>query len=436
MYLGMSFGELGAWITTSYKVMKEYNLNEAVFDPYEATILAAKAGLLLSPVRRLDRIEQEQFDVFRSLSGLKPMESVVVLKNLKALDYLQVEWDPAGSQESPVKAVKAVAKTKMQVLEAIGELFVELNPSAVAKASLAALHGTLHLPIPQDQLVSSLVTAGLNERDVKKAIEHLVSISLLSRTLDQESGSPLLFNPMVFKKNAQDVFSAINGLGTNQRQNALDVIQWVKDNPGIPIPDRYPKEVIDLLVSCGLIDVSVISVVGGTVNQAFPTMPALWAAQGVNELGGDIVDDAKALLNSFRFGEIFSTSGRGKIFDPEILVDRLISRGQVGPCTAIGQDYPLPLARGIVSIVESRIKPGQFHMELRKVDVAEAVRDVFAHKGFVPQPIQDDDVLRRLKQHGQFVSPETFRVKNALPVQLQEERDSLAFQLRTYRKGR
>ena len=64
------------------------------------------------------------------------------------------------------------------------------------------------------------------------------------------------------------------------------------------------------------------------------------------------------------------------MISPLVLVSSLIAKRSVGPATAISEDYPLPLARGIVSITESQLNPGRFFMELRKTDVAESVRDV------------------------------------------------------------
>jgi len=115
------------------------------------------------------------------------------------------------------------------------------------------------------------------------------------------------------------------------------------------------------------------------------------------------------------------------------LVNALINRGNVGPATAIGEDYPLPLARGIVSITESRLKPGRFFMELRKTDVAESVRDVLEQNVILPAgDVPPPEILK--KGGGSFFSPESLRVKRQLPDELIEARDSIVFDLRTHRK--
>jgi hypothetical protein len=150
-------------------------------------------------------------------------------------------------------------------------------------------------------------------------------------------------------------------------------------------------------------------------------------------LSKDLIDDSKLLLNSLRYGQLYSPSGRGRISSPAVLVNALIDRGQVGPATAIGEDYPLPLARGIVNVTESRLHRGRFFMELRKVDVAESVRDVLEQNVILPAgQVPTPEALQR--GGGIFQPPDHTRMKKQLPSELLEARDSLAFELRTYRK--
>jgi hypothetical protein len=91
----------------------------------------------------------------------------------------------------------------------------------------------------------------------------------------------------------------------------------------------------------------------------------------------------------------------------------------------------MPLARGIVSIVESRIHPGRYFMELRKRDVAEAVRDVLGQGAIVSV---GDETLQDLPAGAEFTSPEEVRIHKKIPKELIDVRDHLAFELRTHRR--
>jgi hypothetical protein len=432
--LSTNFIQTGAWVVSTYKTINGFDLNQSVFDPYEAIILAGKTSMLLSPMRRLGVVYARDFEIYRKIAGLKPRESIGIIKILESLGEINVTWQEDSGIDVPISQISLNSTEKVDVLSITGKLFLELTPTAQAQITIHVLQETLKIPIPRDVLIGLL--AAYEESIVDRTIQHLLAFKILSQTNDREGGSPLLYNPNAFQSNAEDVFTAINGLNSSDRQESMDILEFVRTNPGIPIPVKFNQNIVRLLISCGLVDSSAIVTSAGRVQQEFTTAPYIWGALGANELGSDVLDDAKLLLNCLRFGQLYSTSGRGKIMDPYVLVDALINKGSVGPASAIGHDYPMPLARGIVSIVESRIQPGRFHMELRKEDVAETVRDVLHTNGILPTPIRDEEIAQKFKQQGNFVSTEQLRVKKPLPSELEQERDSLAFSLRTHRRGR
>jgi hypothetical protein len=74
----------GAWISVLYKAFTPYDQSAPAFDPYEASILAAKAAILLSSIRSLPTVTGKQFDVYSKLARLKPRETTeTVLKVLQ-----------------------------------------------------------------------------------------------------------------------------------------------------------------------------------------------------------------------------------------------------------------------------------------------------------------------------------------------------------------
>ncbi len=115
-----------------------------------------------------------------------------------------------------------------------------------------------------------------------------------------------------------------------------------------------------------------------------------------SHLEDDVFHHAKMLLSSFRYGQLRSTASRGRINEPAVLVDRLLSQGEVGPCTAIGQDYVTLEANGVIRTRRANDRAGdQFSMELRRREPAQIVLDLF-ESGFsdtiaarsVPQSLQ------------------------------------------------
>jgi hypothetical protein len=91
---------MGAWISVLYKAFTPYDQSAPAFDPYETSILAAKAGILLSSIRSLPVVIGKQFDVYRKLARLKSREMDTVLKDLQdigavAINTQEVDGRPA-----------------------------------------------------------------------------------------------------------------------------------------------------------------------------------------------------------------------------------------------------------------------------------------------------------------------------------------------------
>lgn len=273
---------------------------------------------------------------------------------------------------------------------------------------------------------------------MSSGVEHLIDCGLLHRTREHEGGEPIVSNPYAFRTLGDDAESILSAVSQVDIDRALTILEHVKSKPGVPLPHSADKQTLRILIHAGLIDYSAIRVGGSAVSKEFPTIPHLWGvfetATSGTQLDKDLVDDAKLFLNSIRYGQFYSPPTRGQIRDPVVLVDRLVHRGEVGPASAIGSDYPLPLSRGIVSIVESRLYPGRYHMQLRKEDVARSVLEILAQGTVVGKG--HDSAEELLSTTGQYQAPESLRIARKLPTKLQSVTDELAFELRSHRKNR
>jgi hypothetical protein len=424
----------GAWLTVLYKAFRPYDQTEPAFDAFEATILAAKAGVLLSSIRSLQSVAGPEFNVYRRLARLKSLEMQTVLQKLQTIAVVSVEFE-SRDDEQVVLSVETHAKTKSSVFSAVGKLFEALGSSDQERATLAILELTLPVPIPRSEVVSRLTTGGHSESVIGAAITHLLSLKLIGSTRETAGGEPLLYNPYAYTSPSLDVVKILKALEKIPYEKSLAILEHIKTQPGVPLPPDTDQAVLSLMIKMGFVDNSAILARGGAHKKEFPTLPHIWGVFGADSdsvLSEDLIDDSKLFLNSLRYGQFYSVSSRGRIDDPWVLVDRLISRGEVGPATAIGEDYPLPLARGIVSIVESRLYAGRFHMQLRKVDVAEAVRDILEQNAILPR--QQSVTQDQLGTTGEYFSPEVVRIEKQLPTELRRAADSLAFELRTHRK--
>lgn len=427
----------GAWLVATYKGFSEFNLYEPAFHQYETTILAARAAQFLSAISQLGRVKASELEIRQKLSRLKPSETLPLLRKLAELGLLEIEW--RTPEESEVQYVAVTNTSRRWVFESTGKLFYALNPSEQEQASLLALDLTASTPLPVTVLHNEITKrAGFSRSSVSAAVDHLTDCGLLNQTQETEQGNQVISNPYAFRSMGEGAYKILSKLSEISPEKALELLELIKNNPGVPLPADTDQNVLEVLISTGLIDHSGIRVRSAAKIREFPTIPHLWGVfetdKNKTEFDQDLVDDAKLFLNSVRYGQFYSPSGRGRINDPIVLVDKLISRGEVGPATAIGSDYPLPLSRGIVSIVESRIRPGRFHMQLRKKDVAQSVLEILEQGTILDSHAQVDEGLWGTS--GQYQAPETVRVARKLPSKLQKVTDELAFELRSHRMKR
>src|SRR5208337_4567689 len=97
-------------------------------------------------------------------------------------------------------------------------------------------------------------------------------------------------------------------------------------------------------------------------------------------MGVDCFHHAKMLLCCLKYGQLKSQASRGRITDPIWIISALLRGVEVGPCTAIGQDYNVLEKEGVISLRRARDRYGeQYYMRLRKKDVGELAKQVLLY---------------------------------------------------------
>lgn len=429
--------DTGAWIVAVYKVLSQYNTDEPALDPLEAIIKAGRAAELFSAVRAAGKVNGERFEKHRKLARLRPSDAKKVIEFAVELGYINVEWTSTTPPE--VETLEFLVNSNDCVLEAAGAIFDRLDPTPTASTVLRILQTTLSLPKTRGVVQDEFGT--VPEKVVNEALQLAAALRLVSITDETEAGSPLIFNPYVFEGGeAVDVLRVLDSLTAADRQHAQDIVNHVYQSPGVPLPATTDKRILTLLVRLGVIDFSKITTRNTKKGAYFPTAPNAWgvlAKTSGPQLSQDLIDDSKLFINSLRYGEFCSTPGRGKIISPYMIVNALLRDGAIGsqkPATAIGEDYPLAWSRGIINVVESRVHPGRYSMELLKRDVASAVKDVLSTQKLLPTPSAPS--AADIERAGRFISPGAVRVEKELPTELKQCHDDLVFGLRIMRKRR
>jgi hypothetical protein len=83
---------VGAWVVAANKVISKFNTDEAVFEPFEAIILAGRTGELFPATRSMGTVDGQKFESHRKLVKLKKRDAKDVLQKDEQLGLADIAW--------------------------------------------------------------------------------------------------------------------------------------------------------------------------------------------------------------------------------------------------------------------------------------------------------------------------------------------------------
>jgi len=399
----------GTWIVNSNKHLLDIRSNTPELSYFEATSLAGKSGTLLARLTSDEEeiISRNRIRVFARESGISFGELRPCLDLLKSKGKVDYTVDGEGK----VKAVEVYCFSTKDVLETTSHIYDDLDPSENEEASVAVLDKTFHLPLTESEILEKLTAAGFDEKASRLTLKLQRNLGLVrADTLQDEL---LYFNEYAFAGKHEKIARALKGLKRDERGAVETIQQLIEENPGYPLDTlarKFPAEILKLMEGVGLLDgITVQSEVGDATFVMLPQMKGMSIDAPI--LSADVFHKAKVLLSCLRFGEVKSSSWRGRIRSHEMMINiinKLVRGEWVGPCTAIGQDYQLLEKDGVI-----KTRPnlnGMCDMKLRQKEVGVLVKKLIEYKRLFPET--DIEVQRILAtQPTAYKAPESRRTE-------------------------
>jgi hypothetical protein len=135
----------------------------------------------------------------------------------------------------------------------------------------------------------------------------------------------------------------------------------------------------------------------------------------VNPFVDDAFDMAKALVAALSYGITRSSAGRGRIMMPAVLIGKLVSGREIGPATAIGEDYRVLEMKRVIQLRHD--SGSRYYMKLLKRDIGELALQVLTQGG-TPTNVLDSSTTPTAAMSG-YTGPEqersTMRRKQSVP---------------------
>lgn len=351
----------GAWIV--HHGMK-LQADQAGASEFPAIDGAAKAGRLLAgmAVSEESQLSRDHVVALAKSAGLNPkIELPTILDRLRERQVIDVASN--GS-------VAVLGVSSRKVLEEAAKLYVAMEPSVQEHAALDLAERTSVSPALLSEEIERISdTFHLTTPDAEDFIRRARDIGFVDSEKDGEEA--ILFNGNLFRRDSvQKTRRILESLSPDEGQRVLEATQVLKEKGCVESAALRgvlgSEALFTKLRAAGFFDVNTVANDQG--EHVFVTMPAAFH-KFVDPLVDDAFDLAKALVAALTYGITKSSPERGKIQMPSVLLRRLVDGAEIGPATAIGQDYRVLEVKRVIQLRQAG--GGRYCMRLLKRDIGE-----------------------------------------------------------------
>jgi hypothetical protein len=397
----------GAWLVNISKHLVTFAPNIIELAVLENAFFAGKCGALLIKLSadETEQLTRKKVRAHAQICGVSGTELPIYLQSLKLHECL--DWNEGE------EVYEVLPFSRERVLDTTSKIFRGAVAATDAEKALPALLEFCLLRPRLHMEVKDFLCKSISEKEADRLLEIVTTFNLLGvEVLLQPSPVKLYYNEYQFGERDQLVKagSAIAELPAAKKSELNDLLEAVASKPGTP-PESVPvaDETKQFAIAVGLIEMSeVASPAGSAKFLTMPRLPVPSVGKQIANLEDDVFHHSKMLLSSLRFGELRSSPSRGRIIEPHVLVSALLDRDRVGPCTAIGEDYVILEAEGVIKTVRAADRRGnQFYMELRRREPAEVVLNLLKSDG--GRSINTTGVAKNLELPLQYTGPEAAR---------------------------
>ena len=356
----------GAWIIHHGRKLA-FDINGAA--EFCAIDEAAKAATLLTKLgqEQTDRVSMSEVSAIARASGLNPRHELNGLLDTLSRKRLV---EKVGDE------IVVLGVTPTGALGHAVDVFSDAQPSAYEHASLNLAEMASQSPIRRSQIAERIGDEHrLTRIDVDGFLDRAEAIGFVDKEIDGDDH--LLFNGNLFRRDSvlksQKVLSSLSEI---EQSLVMEVAERLRDSGCLmftEVEQMLSVELLEKLVAAGVYDLNTVA--NETGHHVYITSPSAFH-KFVDPLVDDCFDMAKSLVAALTFGMTRRSPTHGRIRLLPILLARLVAGGEVGPATAIGNDYRALEASRVVKLRPSATEQNRFYMKLLKKRVGELALEV------------------------------------------------------------
>jgi hypothetical protein len=357
----------GAWIINHTKKLLDVKETQ----DFEDIEFAGKCGVFLSNLAASNEqsdLNEDKISAIAKVSNIKKTEIDAIKSKLADAHLISL-----GGNNS----ISVLGITSSSVLDHTSDIFEVMNPSNYQKAAIELSENVSDLP-KGEKLLSEYIsdTYSLTKSETGDLLTQSEDIGFIDfEKLDDNS--KFYFNGNLFRREAaQKTNAVLASLKADESRKVNEIDQLLGSKGCLTIEETKTilgEQLLSKLQSIGMYDFNEVS--NNLESKTFVTKPSAFAKYG-NPFEEDALDLAKAFVSSLYYGMNFSAAGRGKITMLKALMRKLVSGQEVGPATAIGEDYRLLELKRVIKLRHLGAGSTRYYMSLLKRDVGELALQV------------------------------------------------------------
>lgn len=311
---------------------------------YQNTFVAGKAGILLSAISETNQsvVSNEKLEVLANASNINiGFELPRLLEVLKEQELIDITAAGVG----------VLGVTTSSALQHTSSIFESLDPKGIEISAIELAEYASIKPVRSSELEERLSD---DYKLGRKEIEQLFYDSENIGFVDVEAigkNEKLLFNGNLFRRDsAAKTQLVLDSLKPGEQAALIELTEKLKQKACVPYSDAITilgEQLFKKTNSIGLFDINIVS--NSQEEVGYLTLPSAFSKFS-SSMVDDAFDLAKAFVASLTYGMTKSTYSRGQISMIDRLLGALIEGREVGPVSAIGQDYKILELKGVVSI--------------------------------------------------------------------------------------
>lgn len=356
----------GAWIIHHGRKLMFDTHGSAEFPAIDE---AAKAATLLVKLGEADQIEVPMSEVkaIAVASGVNPRHELTgllqVLKRKRLVDKSNGQISILG------------VTTRSALIHAV-DVYQDAEPTPYEQASLNLAEIVSQSPVLRSNVFEKIGDEHkLTNSDVNDFLNRAEEIGFVDKEGNEDDG--LLFNGNLFRRDSvMKSHKVLTSLKEDEQRLVNEVASQLSQSGCLiyeQVETILSKPLLDKLVAASVYDLNQVTNEKG--NHVYVTAPSAFH-KFVDPLVDDCFDMAKSLVAALMYGMTLRSKSQGKISMLPALLAKLIRGQEIGPATAIGQDYRALEVSRVVKLRQSHKGSSMFYMRLLKKEVGELALQV------------------------------------------------------------